>query len=97
MATKIKCEICGEQEDILLESHHIHSKCYGGPDTDNNRAILCLKHHKMVHHGLLVLVGRFDSTSGNILVWRKYNEIFSPDIVEPKVWLYPNAKVKELL
>lgn len=96
MSTKIQCEICGEHEDILLETHHLHSKCYGGKDTNSNKAVLCLKHHKMVHHGLLVLVGRFDTTQGNKLIWRKYNEIFSPDIQEPHVWLYPNAKIYEL-
>lgn len=38
---KLKCEVCGEKNEILLEKHHIHSKCYGGSDLDFNIAILC--------------------------------------------------------
>lgn len=84
------CEICGK--DMFLDEHHIRSKCYGGSDKLSNKANLCANCHKLVHYGLIILEGRFDCTSGNILVWRKLHEQSVTDIEDPKVYIVPNTQ-----
>lgn len=83
------CEVC---DDVCeLQSHHIHSRSNGGPDLKYNRASLCAKCHSNVHWGHLILEGRFDTTSGDRLVWRKRGEPPVTFFEEPSVWLHPNA------
>ena len=55
---EIKCEICGKKTAHWQE-HHINSKCYGGSNKNYNKCKLCLKHHNLVHSGLVVLEGKF--------------------------------------
>ena len=91
-----ECEICGDKLECVLEKHHINSKCYGGSDGQHNIANICSRCHKLVHNGLVILEGRFDTTSGNKVVWRKYNEQSVTNSIEPKVWILPNAAIKRL-
>ena len=91
------CEICGLTTEEVLVRHHIHSRSKGGHNGEINIANICSNCHSLVHHGLIVLEGRFNSTSGNILVFRKWNEPFIITEKSPEIWLYPNAKVKKLI
>lgn len=88
-----ECEICGEKLECLLDKHHIHSKSLGGANNKSNIANLCARCHKLVHNGLVIIEGRFDTTSGNKVVWRKYNENSITELPDPKVWLLPNAAI----
>ena len=63
------CEICNIK--ILCDVHHIQSKSKGGKNLKNNKCILCPNCHRLVHIGNIILEGRFKSTAGDILVWRK--------------------------
>jgi hypothetical protein len=91
-----ECEICNEKMECLLEKHHIHSKSLGGSDKKYNIANICSRCHKLVHNGLVIIEGRFDTTSGNKVVWRKYNEENITGIKEPNVWLLPNAAIHRI-
>lgn len=91
-----ECEICGEKQECLLDKHHINSKSMGGSDKKSNIAHICTKCHRLVHNGLIILEGRFDTTSGNKVVWRKYNEPSVTGLNDPKVWLLPNAVINRL-
>jgi predicted restriction endonuclease len=84
------CEICGKNR--LLETHHIRSKCFNGTDKPYNLCYLCSNCHKLVHCGLIIIEGRFDCTSGNIVVWRKLNEKSVTGFEDPEVYLIPNTK-----
>ena len=91
-----KCEIC-KKEYLTVDRHHIQSKIYGGSDHNWNIAEICQNcHRNFVHHGLIIIEGRFDSTRGSIIVWRKYNEDSITGVIDPKVWIYPNAIVNKL-
>ena len=92
---KKRCEIC-KKEHSLIENHHIQSRSKNGPNISSNIAHICPNCHADVHHGLIIIEGRFNSSHGNILVFRKWSEF--PIINEnvPEVWLYPNAKVNDL-
>lgn len=96
MDVKTKCNICQEEETSVLDEHHIQSKSLGGSNHPSNKTYICTKCHRFVHHGLLILEGWWDTTNGTTLVWRKYNEESVTGIEDPKVWLYPNAKIYSL-
>jgi len=78
------CEVC--QKESITDKHHIHSKSLGGSNKLNNLAFLCPNCHKLVHKGLIVLEGKFDTTDGKILVYHKFNEE-SITNEEPPVYL----------
>ncbi len=67
-----KCEICGEQ--TFLETHHINGREILNANNDFNLTTICPNCHFEVHLGETILEGRFMSTNGNILIWRKKNE-----------------------
>ncbi len=52
-----KCDVCKKKTNILIEKHHIHSKCYGGSNDNANITSICNRCHKLVHHGLIILEG----------------------------------------
>jgi hypothetical protein len=93
---KINCEICKSDEKFLLERHHINSKSLDGPDTDWNLVDLCVRCHRLVHNGLIVIEGWFGSTQGRVLLWRKFDKESISGLPDPKIWLYKNAKIYEL-
>ena len=80
------CEICKTM--AFLQKHHIHSTCYGGEDKPFNKTFICPNCHAEVHFGFKVLEGRFASSRGNIVVWRKKGEKSVTGMPDPKVWLY---------
>jgi uncharacterized protein YlaI len=93
LSLKTKCEICKKEHSIIVR-HHIQSRSKNGSDHPSNIAHLCPNCHADVHNGIIVIEGRFNSTDGNILVFRKWNEktIITENV--PEVWLYPNSKKK---
>ena len=83
----MKCEICeGEFESV--DKHHIQSKSKGGTNNKSNIAYVCANHHRMIHLGLIVLEGRFDSVpKGEVLVWRKYTAESITGVPDPDVYI----------
>jgi len=82
----MKCEIC-ENCFVSIDKHHIQSKSKGGSDRPSNIAHICPNHHRMVHLGLLIIEGRFNSTNGDVLVWRKYTEKSITGTKDPDVYI----------
>lgn len=94
---KEDCELCKSIDKFLLERHHIWSKSLGGPDKDWNLVDLCVRCHKLTHHGLVVIEGWFGSTQGRVLLWRRYDKESLSGLPDPEVWLYKNAKIYEII
>lgn len=67
------CEIC-ENEFTSLDTHHIKSRKFGGTNDDRNICRICPNCHRLIHTGEIIVEGRYDSCSGNIVVWRNKNE-----------------------
>lgn len=86
------CETCGKEKEFIKE-HHIQSKSLGGSDDSYNKAFICSDCHDRVHYGLIIIEGRFGSTKGNILIWRKFTEPSVTNLPDPPVWLKPNSDV----
>ena len=86
----MECEICGKDK-LFLEKHHIHSKSLGGSNKPYNITNICPDCHKLIHSGIIILEGKYNSTKGVVLVWRYF-------IDEPlfnnisKCWLKENHK-----
>lgn len=93
---KINCELCKSDDKYLLERHHIHSKSLGGCDKPYNLVDLCPRDHKLVHNGLIIIEGWFGSTTGRVLLWRRFDAESISGLPDPEVWLYKNAKIYEL-
>jgi len=62
-----KCHICGESKYELLDVHRIVFGENGGTYNFNNVVVLCPRHHRMVHTGLITIHGWVDSTVGKLL------------------------------
>jgi hypothetical protein len=82
----MRCEICRKSYN-LIDKHHIQSKCYGGSNHSSNIAYICPNCHRLTHKGKIIIEGRFDSTNGNILVWRLYNKPSITGMPDPKVYI----------
>lgn len=83
----MKCEIC--KKHIARHKHHINSRALGGNNNKYNLTHLCPNCHTDVHLGLIVIEGRFQTTNGNMLIWRyKQNNKIISGIEEPKVFTY---------
>jgi 5-methylcytosine-specific restriction endonuclease McrA len=51
-----QCQLCKTLHENIhgdVEIHHIISLEYGGDDRSDNMIVLCKKHHKDVHEGLI--------------------------------------------
>jgi len=72
---KICCEICGNAKHAVLHYHHIiprrDPRCHGG---NNNLAILCANCHSLVHTGEIIIIGVYQTTGGQQLMWFKKGE-----------------------
>ena len=96
MNKKEKCEICELEIGYLIELHHIQSRSKGGSSLPFNIANICNGCHKKIHHGLIIVEGKFNSNVGRIIVWRNWNDTSITGEKDPEVWLYPNAEVFKL-
>ncbi len=82
----MKCEVCNKYFESL-DKHHIQSRSKGGSNSPNNIAYICPNHHRLVHLGLVIIEGRFNSTSGDVLVWRKHDKESITGVKDPDVYI----------
>lgn len=63
-----KCQICGEREYKLLDTHRwrIEGKD-GGKYTNENCLCVCVKCHRLIHSGKIKIIGVYNSTAGKLL------------------------------
>ena len=47
-----ECAICGNNDEVVIELHHIIPLAIGGKNDINNFVCLCANHHKKVHSKL---------------------------------------------
>lgn len=85
------CEICNKNYPTL-DNHHIQSRSKGGSNQKWNIAEICQNCHKSVHLGLIILEGRFNTTNGNKLIWRKFNNESITGMTDPEVFLLPDSE-----
>ena len=83
---KMLCEVCKKGFEFK-EYHHIQSKCYGGSNDKVNIAYVCSNCHTLIHRGKFIVEGRFDTSKGDILVWRKHTEPSITGFKDPKVYI----------
>jgi len=80
------CEICN-LDFPAKEKHHIHSRSLGGTEDKSNKCFLCPNCHTLVHIGDIIIEGRFSSTAGPILIWRKKGEPSITGLPDPPVFI----------
>ena len=80
------CEVCGINFKYL-ERHHIQSKSLGGTNGKDNIALICPSDHTLVHRGDLIIEGRFFTSNGDLLMWRKRGEPSITGVSDPEVYL----------
>jgi hypothetical protein len=83
---KIKCEVCGETDESVLDRHHIIER--GDPNCTNhdyNIAVLCASCHRLVHAKRIEIIGPYPATTptGRILVFKKDGVPNVPGIEKP--------------
>ena len=61
-----RCRICGESKYELLDVHRIQ---WGGKYCNTNCVCLCTSCHRKVHSELIKIIGWFDSTAGELLLY----------------------------
>ena len=86
------CEVRECKEILNLDTHHIHSQSKGGPNKSWNKCKICPNCHRKVHTGELIIEGRFETTYGNTIVYRKKDEESITGFNDPPVWLYSDLK-----
>jgi hypothetical protein len=80
----MKCEICNKHR--AKHTHHIQSKSKGGSNHPGNLCKLCPNCHSEVHEGVIVIEGRFLTTTGYQLIFHKKDEE-SITCREPEVYI----------
>lgn len=53
LQNKPHCEFCGNDNEKILQIHHIKPVCEGGNNAEKNLIILCPNCHKLAHVGLI--------------------------------------------
>jgi len=74
-----KCQAPGCTKRAQLHAHHIVYRSHGGPDDRWNLVTVCLRHHAMIHAGIIRVTGR--AAAG--LTWEMGRERWSNGI---RVW-----------
>jgi len=57
-----------------LEKHHINGRKVRNAEGDWNIVYLSPDMHRMVHEGMIIIEGWFNTTSGRELIWHKKDE-----------------------
>ncbi len=88
----LECEIikCGEK--IKIDRHHINSLSKGGLDKPWNKCKLCPNCHRKVHMGEIIIERRFETTKGNVIIYRTKGEDSITGFKDPQVWLYQDTR-----
>ena len=86
------CELRECNESIKIDNHHIHSLSKGGPDIRGNKCKICPNCHRKVHMGEIIIEGRFETTYGNTIIYRKKGEYSITGLEDPPVWLYQDMR-----
>ena len=58
------CHFCKEEDYALLDAHRIIPGCEGGKYTRANTVTSCVKCHRKIHEGRIVILGRHYTTAG---------------------------------
>jgi hypothetical protein len=69
----IKCPIDGTYEGPLVR-HHIHGRKVRKWDDDWNIVFVSPNTHQLIHEGLIILEGWFQTTNGRSLMWHRKGE-----------------------
>ena len=85
------CEICNSFSNGL-DKHHIQSRCCGGENKKYNIVNICCNCHRNVHLGKVIIEGRFNSTKGNVVVWRYEGDDKKIVSEDPKVHIIGEKK-----
>jgi len=85
------CEVCFHTMSII-DKHHIHSLSKGGTNCESNKCKLCPNCHRLIHSDEIILEGRFQTTEGNIIIWRHKGQPSITGVVDPPVFLYSELK-----
>ena len=75
-----RCAICHDNEYSILDVHRWKKEGKeGGKYTCDNSIVLCAKCHRLVHSGLLKIIGIYKSTKGKVVFFidNEGNEKFS--------------------
>jgi len=69
-----ECQICGEKEYILLDTHRwrVPGK-EGGKYSNRNCICVCTKCHRLIHANKIKILGIFYSTAGKLLNYTDIN------------------------
>ena len=71
---KGKCAICGEDRYAALDVHRWKTEGKdGGEYTEMNSIVVCGNHHKLIHAGTIKIIGVFESTSGQVVIFEDEN------------------------
>jgi hypothetical protein len=60
----------------------------GGNNKKNNKCYLCPNDHTLVHFGEIIIEGKFQTTNGLKLIYRKKNEPSITGLPDPEVFLF---------
>lgn len=66
-----KCAICEESNYPLLDVHRIEE---GKDYSESNCVVLCVKCHRLHHHGTQTIKSKRQSTGGTVLIFDKNGE-----------------------
>lgn len=65
---KGRCCICGCDIRSTLNIHRIKEGSNGGKYTENNSIVVDANCHGRIHSGEIVIIGKFQSTNGKVLI-----------------------------
>ena len=81
----ITCEVCGRP---YHHKHHIIGRSFNGSNDLSNIAFLCASCHVDTHKGLIVIEGRFLTTSGYMLLYHMKGEESKTGMESDKVYIF---------
>lgn len=86
---KNECEIC--LNIFHVDNHHIQSVSKDGSNKKWNKIKICPDCHRLVHIGEIIIEGKFLTSSGYKLLWRRKD---SESITENKPEVYIQGEHK---
>ena len=68
-----ECAICGKK-GIPLKEHHIQGRDIPNYNHPNNRCSICGNCHDLIHYGIIIIEGWFQTSNGKELLWHEVNK-----------------------